>query len=143
MNIQTQKREPARNEQPVLCIVDDDDSTVELVRELAAESGWVTYGFGHIADLRTFLRRRRPALLILDDDLPDGRGGDLARELRDDPMTADVATVVCTAANPGRLREIGGWAPVISKPFDVAEIERHLHANAPGARRATGQSTAD
>jgi len=127
---------PGRNEAPVLFIVDDDASTVELVREVAEESGWIAYDFGRIAEVRGFLGRRHPALLILDDDLPDGRGGDLARELHDDPTTADVATVVCTAANAGRREEIGEWVPVISKPFNVSDIEGHLRASAPRGRRA-------
>lgn len=117
-----------RDEAPVLCIVDDDVPTVDLVRAVAEESGWIAYGFGRIEEIRGFLGRRRPALLILDDDLPDGRGGDLALELQQDPMTSDVATVVCTGADAGRRREIGGWVPVISKPFDISELERHMHA---------------
>ncbi|HEX9610154.1 MAG TPA: hypothetical protein VGA26_05185, partial [Candidatus Limnocylindria bacterium] len=56
---------PGRNEAPVLCIVDDDASTVELVREVAEESGWIAYDFGRIAEVRGFLGRRHPALLIL------------------------------------------------------------------------------
>lgn len=127
---------------PVLWIVDDDELTVELVREVAEESGWVAYGFGRISDLRRFLGARRPELLILDDDLPDGRGGDLARELRDDPALGDVAVVVCTAAHPNRQREIGGWAPVISKPFDLDEFERHLHARASSLREGQTQTAA-
>ncbi len=114
---------------PVLCIVDDDGSTVELVREVAEESGWVAYGFERIEEARQFLSARQPTLLVLDDDLPDGRGGDLARELRDDP-TSDVPVLVCTAAHPRRQREIGEWAPVLSKPFDIFEFERHLEARA-------------
>ena len=124
----------------MLCIVDDDASTVGLVREVAEESGWVAYDFGRIDEVRGFLDRGHPSLLILDDDLPDGRGGDLARELRENPSTADLATVVCTAADARRRREIGGWAPVISKPFRISEIERHLHAGARRAARMHGQS---
>ena len=112
-------------------IVDDDASTVEIVRTLAEESGWVAYSFGRIEEVRGFLHRRLPALLILDDDLPDGRGGDLARELRENPSMAYVATVVCTAADARRRREIGDWAPVISKPFRISEIERVLDSCAP------------
>jgi DNA-binding response OmpR family regulator len=68
--------------------------------------------------------------MILDDDLPDGRGGDLARELRADDRTADVPTLVCTAAHPMRQAEIGAWAPVVTKPFDLLEIESFLAAAA-------------
>ena len=130
------------DEAPLLWIVDDDPSTAELVRELAENSGWVAHRFGRIADVRGSLGRRHPALLILDDDLPDGRGGDLARELRDDPATADVATIVCTAAPAGRQEEIGEWAPVISKPFEVSEIEKHLKARASRARRSRRRGAA-
>jgi DNA-binding response OmpR family regulator len=122
------RHEGTTGDAPVLCIVDDDGSTVELVREVAEESGWVAYGFDRLAGARQFLSSQRPALLVLDDDLPDGRGGDLAREMRDDPTLGDVPVLVCTAAHPSRLREIGGWAAVLSKPFDIFELERHLHA---------------
>lgn len=121
------RHEGTTDEAPVLCIVDDDGSTVELVREVAEESGWVAYGFDRIAEARRFLSVQRPALLVLDDDLPDGRGGDLAREIHDDP-TLDVAVLMCTAAHPSRLREMEGWASVLSKPFDIDELERHLDA---------------
>ena len=113
---------------PVLFVVDDDVLTTELLCEIAQESGWTAFGFTRLAELQTALDRRRPRVLILDDDLVDGRGGDLARELREDPRMADVTLLVCTAAHPMRVAEIGAWAPVISKPFDLVEIERFLAA---------------
>lgn len=127
-------------DRPVLCVVDDDPGTVDLVREVAHDAGWAAYGLRRLADLWPFLDRRRPALLILDDDLPDGRGGDVARDLREDPRMEGVPMLVCTAAHPIRQAEIGAWAPVISKPFDLYEFERHLDACAPwrGSRRAAG-----
>ncbi len=65
-------------------------------------------------------------LMILDDELPDGRGGDLVQELRSDPRLRDVSVIVCTAADPARQAEIGAWAPVLSKPFSLADLERYL-----------------
>ena len=59
---------------------------------------------------------------------PDGRGGDLARELHADDRLAGVPILVCTAAHPMRQAEIGAWAPVVSKPFDVAQVEAFLAA---------------
>ncbi|HEX7197678.1 MAG TPA: hypothetical protein VF364_12695, partial [Candidatus Limnocylindria bacterium] len=43
---------------------------------------------------------------------------------------ADVPLLVCTAAHPMRQAEIGAWAPVVSKPFDLAEIDAFLRAAA-------------
>jgi chemotaxis family two-component system response regulator PixH len=106
--------------------VDDDVATLDLLCEIAAEAGWFALGFTRLAQFRASLHRERPSLLIIDDDLPDGRGGDLARELREDPRTTDVPVLVCTGAHPMRQAEIGSWAPVISKPFDLGDIEAVL-----------------
>jgi DNA-binding response OmpR family regulator len=124
--------------------VDDDASTLGLLCDIAQDAGWDARGFTRLREFRANLDSdSRPSLLILDDDLPDGSGGDLARDLRSDPRTADVPLLVCTAAHPIRQAEIGSWAPVISKPFDVGEIERFLqdaaHRDGNGANhRAAG-----
>jgi len=119
-----------RTRHPVLFVVDDDTATLALLRDVAEEAGWVARGFTRLADLRASLDGAKPTLLILDDDLPDGRGGDMARDLRQDERLADVPVLVCTAAHPMRQAEIGAWAPVVSKPFDLAEIEAFLSAAA-------------
>jgi DNA-binding response OmpR family regulator len=117
-----------RAEAPVLFVVDDDLPTLELLRYVARESGWNSVGFTRLASLRAALERRLPTLLIVDDDLPDGRGGDLARDLRTDPRLEGVPLLVCTAAPATRLAEIGSWAPVVAKPFELGEIEAFLAA---------------
>ena len=111
---------------PVLFAVDDDVATLELLCEVAEDAGWAAFGFTRLAEVSAALDQRRPTVLILDDDLPDGRGGDLARQLRDDPRMRHVTLLVCTAAHPMRLAEIGAWAPVVSKPFDLRQIEAIL-----------------
>lgn len=120
--------------QHVLFAVEDDISTLELLCEVAQDAGWAAFGFTRLDEVRATLEQRRPTMLILDDNLPDGSGGDLARELREDPRTHDMPTLVCTAAHPMRIAEIGSWAPVIPKPFDLDDLEGFLHA---AARRET------
>ena len=129
-------RNGERARQPLLFVLDDDTDTLALLRDVAREAGWVARGFTRLADLRASLERATPALLILDDDLPDGRGGDLARDLRTDSRMADLPVLVCTAAHPMRQAEIGAWAPVVSKPFDLSEIEAFLNAAARRQRDA-------
>lgn len=120
---------------PAVFVVDDDPGTLELLCEVAREAGWKARPFTRLVDLRASLERTRPTLLILDDDLPDGRGGDFAREMRNDERLADTPMLVCTAAHPIRQAEIGLWAPVVSKPFALREIDAFLDA---AARRQRG-----
>jgi len=127
---------------PLLYIADDDIATLDLLCEIARDAGWVARGFTRISQLRASLDTARPTLLILDDDLPDGRGGDLARELRDDPGMVKVPLLVCTAAHPMRQAEIGVFAPVVSKPFDLSEIESFLSAAAARQERSASYDQA-
>ena len=119
---------------PVLFAVEDDPSTLELIREVAMDAGWAARGFTALASFQRAVAERVPDLVILDDDLPDGRGGDLLSELRHDERMRDVPVVVCTAAPAARRAELGAWAPVMNKPFDLDEIESFLE----GAARRGG-----
>ena len=124
-----------RERRPVLFVVDDDVVTLSLLCEIGMEAGWDARGFSRLADLRRAIDASPPDLMILDDDLPDGRGGDLARDLREDPRLSDMPLLVCTAAHPMRQAEIGAWAPVLSKPFQLATLDRLLADARPDARR--------
>lgn len=116
---------------PVLFVLDDDLPTLELLCEVARESGWRSVGFTRLARLRAALHDRRPTSLIIDDELPDGRGGDLVRDLMSDPRMEDIPLLVCTAAPLKRQAEIETWAPVVAKPFEVGDIEAFLAGAAP------------
>ena len=111
-------------------MVDDDPSALALMCEIAEDAGWQCRGFTRRRALNAHLETHPPDVLILDDDLPDGSGGDLARELREDPSTAEMPVVVCTGAHPMRRAEITSWAPVVAKPFGIEELERFLDAAA-------------
>ena len=106
--------------------------TLELLRDVADDAGWSAQGFSQLSEFERAVAELVPDLVILDDDLPDGRGGDRARQLRSDRRLRDVPVLVCTAASPPRRAEIGAWVPVVSKPFDLGEIERILDAVARG-----------
>jgi DNA-binding response OmpR family regulator len=126
-------RRPARTTRSVF-VVDDDIATLHLIGDLAIEAGWRTRGFTHLAAARRAVHDEPPDLLILDDELPDGRGGDLARELRAHSRLRGLMILVCTAASPARRAEIGRWARVLAKPFDLDRFGGFLEAAAGRAR---------
>lgn len=120
-------------------IVDDDVATLELVSEVARLAGWEAHGFTRLSTVHRALDRARPDLLIVDDDLPDGRGGDLVRALRRQERTRELNVLFCTAARPERRAELGVVAPVLAKPFDVSELEGFLRLRANGGDTGSAQ----
>ena len=93
---------------------------------MALELGWESERFATLRSLRAALERDVPDVIILDDELPDGRGGDFAIEVRSSTRLRRTPIIFYTAAEPTRRREIGRLAPVLGKPFDLARFERLL-----------------
>ena len=73
------------------------------------ESGWRTLGFTRLGPLRAALGTWPANLLIIDDDLPDGRGGDLVRDIRRDPRLGACRSSCARrrSAPPGGDRSMG------------------------------------
>jgi DNA-binding response OmpR family regulator len=111
---------------PAAYVVEDDMMMLRLLSEVAASVGLVPLAFTRLSSARRALQERLPSVLLLDDDLPDGRGADLLRELRADPRTRHVEVIVCTSADPDRRQQLARLAPVIAKPFSLAEVEDAL-----------------
>ena len=112
-------------------VVEDDPQTLSLLAELVASVGLEPVPFNRVSSARRALRERTPAVMVVDDDLPDGRGAELVRELQADPRTRNVRVLFCTGAEPARRREIARLAPVIPKPFLLRDMERALAEVAP------------
>jgi DNA-binding response OmpR family regulator len=122
------RNEPAwQPSRPPAFVVEDDLMMLRLLSEVAASVGLRPLPFTRLSTVRRALRQRVPEVIMLDDDLPDGRGADFAQELRADPRTRHVKVIVCTSADPARRRQIAqNVAPVIAKPFAVSEVEGAL-----------------
>jgi DNA-binding response OmpR family regulator len=111
---------------PRAFVIEDDVHTQRLLSELVASRGLEPISFTRISSARRALSERPPAAMIIDDDLPDGKGAELVEELRADPRMRDVRVLFCTAAGTARQHEISRLAPVIGKPFRLREVERAL-----------------
>ena len=121
------QRPPAR-----AFVIEDDVQTLALLSDVAEMCGFEPVAFTRLSSARRALRERVPAIMVVDDDLPDGRGADLVREVQANPATRHVRVVFCTAAGPSRQHEISRLAPVIAKPFQLHEVERVLSEAATG-----------
>jgi DNA-binding response OmpR family regulator len=125
---------------PVVVVVEDDIGTLGLLADVAEDAGWEARTCRSLRQLEHTLDDVAPSLVILDDELPDGRGGDEVLNLRSNPKSADVPVVICTAAPTRRLAELREAAPVVTKPFTVTDIERVLDA---ALRRRRGRMASE
>ena len=115
-----------QDHRPRAFVIEDDVQTQRLLTELVASNGMEPVAFSRISSARRALSERPPQVMVVDDDLPDGKGAELVRELRADARLRDVRVLFCTAAGPDRRREMSRLAPVIAKPFRLRDMERAL-----------------
>jgi DNA-binding response OmpR family regulator len=111
---------------PRAFVIEDDVHTQRLLVELMASQGLEPVAFTRLSSARRAISERPPAVMVVDDDLPDGRGAELVRELRENPRMRNVRVLFCTAAEPARRREMSRLAPVIEKPFRLHEVEQAI-----------------
>ncbi|HEX5038521.1 MAG TPA: response regulator [Candidatus Limnocylindria bacterium] len=131
---------------PVVVVVEDDIGTLGLLADLAEDAGWEARSCRSLRQFERTLGDVDPSLIILDDELPDGRGGEQAVRLRSNPQVSDVPVVLCTAAPQSRLTELGGklggTVAVVTKPFTIEDIERVLDAALRRRRRRVASTAA-
>jgi len=108
-----------------ILIVDDQPELAYLMAELLTNAGYDTrtVGNGHaaLADVQA----NPPDLLLLDVNMPELDGFEVAAMLKSDPATATIP-IIMVSANEGRgSRLIGlesGAEDYMSKPVDPAEL---------------------
>jgi DNA-binding NtrC family response regulator len=108
--------------QTLLLIVEDDTWTRNALARLMARAGWTVLAAATVAEGLEHLRSE-PDCVILDLDLPDGRGESVLRTIAAQGIGCRV--VVCTAAaDDERLDGLSRLRPyaVLRKPVDVGAL---------------------
>ncbi len=105
-------------------IVEDHEPTRNILRMIFLRKGWATLEAGTLAEGLDFLAREpRPDCVLLDLDLPDGRGEAVLERVRRDRLSIRVA--VCTG-NGDRVRwdAVQQYQPeaIVQKPVNLAEV---------------------
>ncbi|MGB3806032.1 MAG: response regulator [Erythrobacter sp.] len=104
-----------------ILIADDDDLVAELASQILIDAGhacgWVTSGEAAF-DL---LKRKRPDVLLLDQDMPGMSGFSLLRQLRQSPVFYDLPVVMFTVmrgAEDESQAIYAGAQDFVRKPLD-------------------------
>ena len=121
----------ARQTETVL-YVEDNRSNLRLVERILAKRPHIRLLAAMDGALGLQLaRQHRPALILLDLHLPGMDGEDVLRELKADPLTAQIPVLVVSAdATKSRVERLlaGGAEVFLTKPLDVDRFMSLLDA---------------
>lgn len=121
------------NAKPVILVVDDDGPILLLMSNLLREFGYETIVAANGREALDKVRSQKPALVLLDKNMPGMSGDDVIRALRGD-ATHDRLPVLIVSGEPVSDRELAelGANGAVMKPFDVPalidQIRQHLSA---------------
>jgi Response regulators consisting of a CheY-like receiver domain and a winged-helix DNA-binding domain len=127
----------------LIYIVEDDSNIREIELFALQNSGYKTDGFECASDFWKGIRKKIPALILLDIMLPDEDGITVLKKLRSHPDTEKLPIILVTA----RTTEIdkvkgldSGADDYITKPFGVMElisrVKALLRRTGPGAQES-------
>src|SRR6476659_3501078 len=110
-----------------ILVVDDDPEIVTMLSTRLGHRGYkvLTASDGHRA--LELAKREKPALVLLDVMMPGKSGWEVARALKQDPVTQDVKIVMVSAIGE-KTNEI--TAPIygadahVDKPFEFEKLEK-------------------
>ena len=112
-------------------VVDDEPDLLELVRFHLAQAGFEVETARDGRQGLDAIRRRRPALVVLDWMLPDLSGSEVCRQVRADPQLRDLPILLLTAKSEEVDRVVGfelGADDYVTKPFSPKELVARVGA---------------
>jgi CheY-like chemotaxis protein len=115
--------------QPHILVVNDDRDVLDLLADLFTDEGYRVTTSMIAYESPSEVAALAPDVLIA--DLRLGRtldeGWGFLDRLHDDPLTADIPVIVCSASHPEVMAEAGARleaqaCALVGKPFDVDEL---------------------
>ena len=116
---------------PLILVVDDNEKNRKLARDVLRAAGLGTLEAASGTDAIALAAERLPDLILLDLQLPDIDGTEVARELRDGARTAHIPIVALSAlpyVGYGDRLLAAGFAGYLEKPIDVGEFPAQVRS---------------
>lgn len=121
-----------------ILILDDDKLQLQLIQEMLrriVDDSWRVFACGHVVDALTTLHNERPALMLMDIEMPEMNGTEMIRHVNHAQMT-----VVAMTAHDNSIKDQlleAGFDDCLFKPFGIDQLARIL------GKEAKGQVVAD
>lgn len=110
-------------------VVDDDPEIVAMLSARLEGRGYQVLTAADGLEAIAEAKRSRPALIVLDVMMPHKTGWEVARALKQDPVTENIKIVMLTAIGH-QMNEMTsplyGADAYFDKPFDFGELERKI-----------------
>lgn len=119
----------ATAQHPHILIVDDNEDATEVLALLIETDGFTAATACSLAEARAEVTRQRPALILLDLNLPDGSGMRLLAQLKADPATAAIHVVILSGMMEDHFKREAqalGALSFLVKPIGHEELTRVL-----------------
>jgi DNA-binding response OmpR family regulator len=112
-----------------ILVADDDPEILTLVSRRLAKRGYTVHEAQDGVQTLAEARAKHPDLIVLDVMMPGKNGWEVAKELRADPATKDIAILVLTAI--GQVMNdmnspLYGADDYLDKPFEFADLEARV-----------------
>ena len=117
------------SEKPVILVVDDDGPILALMRNLLKEFGFQAVTAETGRDAIAAARQHRPALVLLDRNMPGMTGDEVIRNLRGEPGLDKLPILILSGERLSRadLAALGADGAV-QKPFDVLVLVEQIRS---------------
>ena len=106
-------------------IVEDNELNMKLFHDLLVAHGYTTIQTRNGLEALALARRHRPALILMDIQLPEISGLEVTKWIKEDDELRDIPVVAVTAfamkGDEQKIRE-GGCEDYISKPISVVHF---------------------
>ena len=115
----------AKAKEKTVLIVEDNELNMKLFHDLLAAHGYATIQTRNGLEALELARRHRPALILMDIQLPEVSGLEVTKWIKEDDELRSIPVIAVTAfamkGDEERIRQ-GGCEAYLSKPISVAKF---------------------
>jgi DNA-binding response OmpR family regulator len=117
------------SEKPIILVVDDDQPILGLMRSLLREFGFEAVTAENGNQALSAARARRPALVLVDKNMPGMTGAETIQSLREEPGFERLPILILSG-EPVSREELEGLRAngAVLKPFDVAALVEKIRS---------------
>ena len=125
-----------------ILVVDDDQPILLLMRSLLREFGFEAVTAENGNQALAAARERRPALVLVDKNMPGMTGAETIQSLREEPGLERLPILILSGEPVSRseLESLRADGAVL-KPFDVAALVEQIRAFVAGGDEAAAQTS--